>query len=181
MISSNVLILTSVDSKEPVQPPFKLRNSKCCSVRSLTLNSHIILKPLAKALIRLCICAGWSEALLVAHATLLEMSCRGSFVTYTQWITKFLSELLVFFTKLENTFSVLFHTMLGGLIIGLSIALWNRQNLEGKLQHKLTVFHQIWLQKAMIQPMYIHVIYGSTLFLPFTYVNCLLSSAYALW
>ena len=30
-------ILTSVDSNEPVQPPFKLRNSKCCSVSSLTL------------------------------------------------------------------------------------------------------------------------------------------------
>ena len=31
-------ILTCVDSDEPVQPPFKLRNSKCCSVSSLTLN-----------------------------------------------------------------------------------------------------------------------------------------------
>ena len=30
-------ILTSVDSDEPVQPPFKLRNSKWCSVSSLTL------------------------------------------------------------------------------------------------------------------------------------------------
>ena len=30
-------ILTSVDSEEPVQPPFKLRNSKWCSVSSLTL------------------------------------------------------------------------------------------------------------------------------------------------
>ena len=30
-------ILTSVDSDEPVQPPFKLRHSKWCSVSSLTL------------------------------------------------------------------------------------------------------------------------------------------------
>ena len=30
-------ILTSVDSDEPVQSPFKLRNSKYCSVSSLTL------------------------------------------------------------------------------------------------------------------------------------------------
>ena len=30
-------ILTSVDSDEPVQPPFKLRNSKSCSVSSLTV------------------------------------------------------------------------------------------------------------------------------------------------
>ena len=30
-------ILTSVDSDEPVQPPFKLKNLKWCSVGSLTL------------------------------------------------------------------------------------------------------------------------------------------------
>ena len=30
-------ILTSKDSDEPVQPPFKLRNSKCCSFSSLTI------------------------------------------------------------------------------------------------------------------------------------------------
>ena len=34
---------------------------------------------LAKALIRLRVCAGWSESSLVAHITLLEISCRGSF------------------------------------------------------------------------------------------------------
>ena len=37
---------------------------------------------MAKALIRLCVCAGWSESLLVAHTTLLELSCRGSFILY---------------------------------------------------------------------------------------------------
>ena len=30
-------ILTSVDSDEPLQPPFKLSNSKLCSVSSLTV------------------------------------------------------------------------------------------------------------------------------------------------
>ena len=30
-------ILNSVDSDEPVQSPFELRNSNCCSVSSLTL------------------------------------------------------------------------------------------------------------------------------------------------
>ena len=30
-------IFTSVDSGEPVAPPFKLRNSKLCSVSSLTV------------------------------------------------------------------------------------------------------------------------------------------------
>ena len=34
--------------------------------------------PPAKALIRLRVCAGWSEPLLVAHTTLLEISCQGS-------------------------------------------------------------------------------------------------------
>ena len=41
------------------------------------LNNHRILKRLAKALIRLRVCAGWSEPLLVAHTTLLEISCTG--------------------------------------------------------------------------------------------------------
>ena len=45
---------------------------------SQLFNNHRILKRLAKALIRLRICAGWSEALLVAHTTLLEISCTGS-------------------------------------------------------------------------------------------------------
>ena len=31
------------------------------------------------ALTRLRLCAGWSEPLLVAHSTLLEISCHGSF------------------------------------------------------------------------------------------------------
>ena len=34
-------ILTSVDSYEPVQPPFKFRNYKCCSVSSLTVIEHL--------------------------------------------------------------------------------------------------------------------------------------------
>ena len=33
-------ILISVDSDEPMQPPFKLRNSKLCSVSSLTLKEY---------------------------------------------------------------------------------------------------------------------------------------------
>ena len=42
------------------------------------LNTHRIYKRLAKTLIRLC--AGWSELLLVAHTTLLETSCHGSYL-----------------------------------------------------------------------------------------------------
>ena len=72
-------ILTSVDSDEPVQPPVKLRNSKCCWVSSLTVNNRIF-KRLAKALTRLRLFAGWSEPLLVPHATLLEISCCSSIV-----------------------------------------------------------------------------------------------------
>ena len=41
-------------------------------------NSHRIFKRLAKALISLRVCAGWSEPLLVAHTILLEISCHGS-------------------------------------------------------------------------------------------------------
>ena len=50
-------ILTSVDSGEPVQPPAKLRSSKCCSASSLTVIQCNIFKRLAKALIRLRVCA----------------------------------------------------------------------------------------------------------------------------
>ena len=63
--------LTSVYSDEPVQPLFKLRNSKLCSISSLTVIEY-------SSLIRLRVCAGWSETLMVAHTTLLEISCRGS-------------------------------------------------------------------------------------------------------
>ena len=33
--------LTSVDSDEPLQPPFKLRNSKWCSVGNLTIIKYL--------------------------------------------------------------------------------------------------------------------------------------------
>ena len=42
-------------------------------------NTHRKFMRLAKALVRLRVCAGWSEYSLVAHITLLEISCRGSF------------------------------------------------------------------------------------------------------
>ena len=44
------------------------------------LNTHRLCKRLAKALIRLRERAGLSEALLVAHTTLLEIPCHGSYV-----------------------------------------------------------------------------------------------------
>ena len=75
-------ILTNVDS-EPVQPPFKLRHSQWCSVSSLTVR---IFKRLAKALISLRVCAGWSEPLPVAHTALLEISCRGSYQLPMVWL-----------------------------------------------------------------------------------------------
>ena len=59
MISNDV-----ADSDEPIQ-----------------LNSHKIFKRLAKALIRLRVGTGWSEILLVAHNTFLEISCHGSNVS----------------------------------------------------------------------------------------------------
>ena len=67
--------LTSEDSDEHVHPPFKLRNSN--DVRSV-VNSLRLFKRQVKVLISLRVCAGWSEPLLVAHTTLLEISCHGS-------------------------------------------------------------------------------------------------------
>ena len=40
----------------------------------------MILKQLAKALIRLRVCTGWSEPLLVVHTVVFEISCRGSII-----------------------------------------------------------------------------------------------------
>ena len=40
--------------------------------------SHRIFKRLANALIRLHVCAGWSEPLLVTQTTLMEILCCGS-------------------------------------------------------------------------------------------------------
>ena len=73
-----------LSSVETVQPPLWLRNSKCFSVSSLTLIEY-------SSMIRLRVCAGWSEALLVAHTTLLEISCRGSF----HWVNLFLERTTV--------------------------------------------------------------------------------------
>ena len=43
---------------------------------------HRIFKRLANALIRLRLCAGWSEPLHVPYTTLLEISCCGSFIFF---------------------------------------------------------------------------------------------------
>ena len=68
----NSNIETGIDSDEPV-----------LFLSLQTPNDvHRIFKRLAKALIRLHICAGWSEPLLVAHTILLEISCPSSNVNY---------------------------------------------------------------------------------------------------
>ena len=69
-------ILTSVDSDVPAVPFY---SQELQMMVSQHLKDHRIFKRLAKALIRLCICAGWSEALLVAHTTLMEIPSRSSF------------------------------------------------------------------------------------------------------
>ena len=66
----------------------KLRLSRACAASFKTktlqmsfdqyLNTHRIFKRLAKALIRLRVRTGWSEPLLDAHTTLLEISCCGT-------------------------------------------------------------------------------------------------------
>ena len=73
-------ILTSVDSDEPVQASVKLKKLRMLFGQSV--NTHRIFDRLARALIRLCVCAGWFEPLLVAHTTLLEISYRISYVLW---------------------------------------------------------------------------------------------------
>ena len=66
-------ILTSVESEysdEPMQPLFNLRSSKWCSVSSLTVIEYSMDYQRVWLLMR---------RLLVAHTTLLEISCRNSY------------------------------------------------------------------------------------------------------
>ena len=72
-------ILTRVDSDESVLPSFRLRNTKWFSVSSLTFIEYSsdyqrLWSDCAYAR------AGWSEALLFTHTTLLEISFWGSIV-----------------------------------------------------------------------------------------------------
>ena len=50
------------------------------------LGGRGVFKRLAKALIRLRVCAGWSEPLLAAHISLLEISCHGSNMFATVYV-----------------------------------------------------------------------------------------------
>ena len=82
-----------------MQPHFKLRNSKWCSVSSLTVIDYS--KRLAKALIGLRIlCTGWFEQLLIAHTTLLEISCCASIC--------FVNGIFLFETNLTNLLAINF-------------------------------------------------------------------------
>ena len=78
-------ILTCVDSDDPLQPPFKLRNSKWCSVSSLTIIEYSSDKQrlwsdctYAQADLRLC----WSH---IPHCwkshTLAHISAYSTFIT----------------------------------------------------------------------------------------------------
>ena len=76
-------ILISVDSDEPVQPPFKLRNSKLCSVSSLTLKEYLSDKQMlwsdsayAQADLRLC----WSH---IPHCWKSHVAAHFSFLYKT--------------------------------------------------------------------------------------------------
>ena len=93
MWSQQCGFLIIVDSDKPVQPLFKLRSFKSCSVSSLTVIEYLI---------RPHVCVGLSEALLVAHTILLEISCHGSIIwTLKKYIWYFPSSAL---TYLDSSF-----------------------------------------------------------------------------
>ena len=79
---------------------------------------------MAKPLIRLRICTGWYEPLLVAHTTLLEISCRGSYVSviffqYTYLLTNQLeSQRLFFEEKIDVIEKVAFEKVNSGFKLG---------------------------------------------------------------
>ena len=65
---------------------------KCPHFEKISLRTPVyrIFKRLTKSLIRLRICTGWSEALLVAHTTLLEIPCHGSCEVWSKSVNFFL-------------------------------------------------------------------------------------------
>ena len=87
-----------------LQPPVKLRNTQM--VFSQWLNTYRIFTRLAKALIRLRVCPSRSKALLVAHITLLEISCHGSIMSFVcQTIQAKKQFLVIFNVSLYTTLS----------------------------------------------------------------------------
>ena len=65
-------ILARIGSNEPC--------GLLLSLETANANRSIVFKRLAKALIRLRICAGWSKPLVLAHTTLLEISYWGPLI-----------------------------------------------------------------------------------------------------
>ena len=71
-------ILARIGSDEPVRLPCK---------ETSNANRSIVFKRLAKALIRRHICTGWSNSLMLAHTTLLEISYCCPFIGAKKCIT----------------------------------------------------------------------------------------------
>ena len=60
----------------------RTRDPWICSQISICSQTRYRLRYAARLMIRLRVLAGWSETLLVAHTTLLEISCHGSNAVY---------------------------------------------------------------------------------------------------
>ena len=82
-VSSRNKIIISIrsDSDKIYEPRHVISNNVADSDEPIQLKCHKIFKRLAEALIRLRVCTGWSEILLVAHNTFLEIACHGSNVS----------------------------------------------------------------------------------------------------
>ena len=90
--------MTSVDSDEPVQPPFKLRTSKCYFVGSLILIEYS--KQLAKALIRLQVC--WSHIPQCGISHVAAHLCLSGDVTVDELMTRLIQDHEVFAEQQQN-------------------------------------------------------------------------------
>ena len=64
-------------------------------------------KQLAKALIRLRICVGWSKPMLVAHTTLSEIPCRGSIIASHKTLLNLFCLIVLILYIPVNNFSVM--------------------------------------------------------------------------
>ena len=112
-------ILTSVDPNEPLQPPFKLRNSKWSSVSSLTIIKYSSDKQrlwsdctYAQADLRLCclhIPHCWNilaQIIKIFGGCLVEIYCKEKNLKYNHWLGP------VYFLKYYWLYGVLYATFL---------------------------------------------------------------------
>ena len=129
-------ILTSVDSDEPVQPPYKLRNSKLCLISSLTVIEYSSDKQrlwsdcaYAQAGLRLCLSH-------IPHCWKPHVTAYISKASYEGHPSKLCTQSLLHFTAFHIGDNCIQHFHLGRYIVGYTVGnLVLQQPASGAVKH----------------------------------------------